>query len=844
MISRLKITLFRLGKISLFLIVIYPFNLSSATIVHITPSWQIYIHPASEKELIYNSYKLFFQQHIIEFLDSMQIKAIPAAYTSAMSFSYNPKNIEELNYILQDEPKEQRSYFTIIPVITNTNITNTGMNYRICLSFSLFLQDSSGKLGKEIINCKIVCNGSHEKNKTANENSSAQTQSIRKAIFSNTQWTSLINFIRTFPNIYDSSSTLRSRLFSKEQQVCYFSQSDIIYHDDLPTSPQLTSFHVHKANVLVLDATNMNKLAFDFDLSKEFPVVDYAYIVKPDYKTITLTSDNIHIEQSPDALPNDKYSGERYLVINLPGLISNSIVCYTITYYDRSFFDTLYYHNVVRSGKKYPLAQDIILNRTDDSTMWQVRIIIPNTSKQFYKRVMPQSLYSHIERSKNYLLAKSDEYYQQIKSPSLRKESETYGFGFFYKVFLFEGFPPSQPQSLYEPLSYMDPPIVRIASTTSLDSLYSDIRDTIFSMLRKNTCPLVLPEYLSRQNDAEYSINNLQRYISDSLRYIHTSFGVHSAIPFPAESTLSSRMGDCKDLSFFLISQLKLIGIEAFPALVNTKWQSTTNIILPSYDANNHMVVYVPNKNWWIDPVYYPLPPSITPEYLTGLESVVMYPDSIVRIKITDNEDSTYRFAIKYEIKMKDENISVKYSETSSYEKTTLLMSILSKIDSSKYLDVLFPSEMYYKRYSPKEISLTINRPVHENERLSITRSFTVNNAITKSVFHSLLYLPETPFASYVNLVSSNKRYTDIFFPTNLMGDITIIILGKHDITWPDKGVFLQCKEFLTIIGEFDNETTFRFNIKKGIIPLNKYEKLKSAFEGYRNFFSSPITIQ
>jgi len=103
--------------------------------------------------------------------------------------------------------------------------------------------------------------------------------------------------------------------------------------------------------------------------------------------------------------------------------------------------------------------------------------------------------------------------------------------------------------------------------------------------------------------DAEKVMGALD-YVQNEIRYLGIEFGVNSHKPSLPRETLQRRYGDCKDKSVALVSLLTAMGIEAYPALVNTELQQTIETYLPTIHAFDHVItrVTVDGRAYWLDP--------------------------------------------------------------------------------------------------------------------------------------------------------------------------------------------------------------------------------------------------
>ncbi len=93
------------------------------------------------------------------------------------------------------------------------------------------------------------------------------------------------------------------------------------------------------------------------------------------------------------------------------------------------------------------------------------------------------------------------------------------------------------------------------------------------------------------------------RFVQDDIRYLGIEMGRNSHEPHQPWKTLGQRWGDCKDKSLLLATLLRELGVEAYPALVNTRLQGRLDEKLPSPFLFDHVIAQVieGGKTYWID---------------------------------------------------------------------------------------------------------------------------------------------------------------------------------------------------------------------------------------------------
>jgi transglutaminase-like putative cysteine protease len=93
------------------------------------------------------------------------------------------------------------------------------------------------------------------------------------------------------------------------------------------------------------------------------------------------------------------------------------------------------------------------------------------------------------------------------------------------------------------------------------------------------------------------------RFVQDEVRYLGIEMGRNSHEPRSPEETLTQRWGDCKDKSLLLVTLLRELGIEAWPAMVNTRLRKHVEDRLPSPFEFDHVITQavIGGKSFWID---------------------------------------------------------------------------------------------------------------------------------------------------------------------------------------------------------------------------------------------------
>ncbi|MEE9443986.1 MAG: DUF3857 domain-containing protein [candidate division Zixibacteria bacterium] len=119
-------------------------------------------------------------------------------------------------------------------------------------------------------------------------------------------------------------------------------------------------------------------------------------------------------------------------------------------------------------------------------------------------------------------------------------------------------------------------------------------------------------------------IKNIYEEITRDIRYVLISIGIGGWQPHEAASVEKNAYGDCKDMSTLLISRLREVGIEAYPALVLTRNKGVTDVDFPNFGFNHVITVaIVGNDTLWMDPTCRLCPFGELPYQDEGINALV-----------------------------------------------------------------------------------------------------------------------------------------------------------------------------------------------------------------------------
>jgi hypothetical protein len=109
----------------------------------------------------------------------------------------------------------------------------------------------------------------------------------------------------------------------------------------------------------------------------------------------------------------------------------------------------------------------------------------------------------------------------------------------------------------------------------------------------------------AQTQDKELRILKALQWVQSQIRYLGLEMGAGSHRPNAPDLVLSRRFGDCKDKTLLLVNMLKALGVEAYPALVDTEDCQSVEKRLPSPYCFNHVITQVilpDGETLWLDP--------------------------------------------------------------------------------------------------------------------------------------------------------------------------------------------------------------------------------------------------
>lgn len=374
---------------------------------------------------------------------------------------------------------------------------------------------------------------------------------------------------------------------------------------------------------------------------------------------------------------------------------------------------------------------------------------------------------------------------------------------------------------------------------------YSDLAIT-----KSKTSPEVKSTYAKivegNENASDYiKAKLIYNYIVKEIRYSSINFRQSGLIPQKASDVITTKIGDCKDVSTLFVALCKEAGIPAQLVLVNTRDNGANDMMLPSIEFNHCIAkVYLENKAYYVELTSdnYPfstmgdglknafsldindsLSNPVEPRYLNPTTRTKNLSSRVSDIKF----DGSKMIVNKKSYKVGDLAASMRYS-----------FRHLGKDEQFKEMTESVSGE--YQSLKMKELKFDENLD-SSNDTVSYSYSYEVNNVFNTIGDLSIMKLPLTDGFEPFEVFSNEKRVFDIMLWEMVSSDLvteTITVevpKGKKLADVPKSVTYKSsfAEYTLTFTKNANNTLTIKreFKVLNDVIKVSQYEEAKKFFE-------------
>lgn len=344
-------------------------------------------------------------------------------------------------------------------------------------------------------------------------------------------------------------------------------------------------------------------------------------------------------------------------------------------------------------------------------------------------------------------------------------------------------------------------------------------------------------------------------YVQSEIRYLGLEMGQNSHRPTPADQTLDLRYGDCKDKTTLLITLLRQLGINAYPALVNTVWGKKLTSYPPSHNNFDHVITFVElnGETFWLDPTRQNQGNNIRkvhqPDYGYALV-LAKQQNSLTNMTSVDVSAShTPSTSIQYtydKFVISETNINTAEFTTKSVMSGWYAENLINQVDSSNLDDISKTYLNYYQKAYPE---IKITNPLvfnKENGQATSEEFYSIDNFWEKDEERYLQSFYPSAINSYLEKPAELERVAPfaLSHPQHLKQTIEIHLNAVDweldDETFVEENPYFFYQRDIT----FDPDTRkvtldYEYKTFTDFVPADKAQDYAAAIdrlEDYLNF--------
>ena len=383
-------------------------------------------------------------------------------------------------------------------------------------------------------------------------------------------------------------------------------------------------------------------------------------------------------------------------------------------------------------------------------------------------------------------------------------------------------------------------PRLSYSSVESWDAVYNWYRDTAKDRYTVDQAIEETVEELTADLLTEDDkIRAIYHFVASQIRYVGIELGQGAYQPTPADQVLSVRYGDCKDKTTLMIAMLNLVGIEAFPAMLNPLPYQRVDLELPSLGQFSHLIAAVPRAGGdyiWLDPTADTCSYGDLPARNRGRKGFIIRNDRGEFVDIPISTPESNRLIIDTAVTLTEDGAvqgTMQIDTLGQYNiEARLEYKQISPSDWKDTLAVGLSKQFPGVRVDSVQISdlADLNTPVQLNV------AFTVENYV-ESIGNRLMFpLPNDEFSDYAEIFAAVKRQhpLDLSYPMQMKKTIRIALPEGWNATFPTdtrlENRFANMERRYKLAGD-QIHYEINFVIKEAIIPPEDYPAAKRFFD-------------
>ncbi|MFZ5551519.1 MAG: transglutaminase domain-containing protein [Bacteroidota bacterium] len=310
----------------------------------------------------------------------------------------------------------------------------------------------------------------------------------------------------------------------------------------------------------------------------------------------------------------------------------------------------------------------------------------------------------------------------------------------------------------------------------------------------------------------EEKVRLIYNYIVNNIRYSSIPFRQSGLIPQKASDVITTKIGDCKDVSTLFVALCREAGIEAQLVLINTRENGREDMALPSIEFN-HCIgkVKLNNKDYYVELTSDLVPFSTVSGLLKNSFSLdISDAEGVVNEPKLLNPSTRITNAI------------TRYSEV-KFDNTKMMIEKKSHKTGGDAADMRETYKNKGKEQQEKDMTTALSSE-YQNMKLMEVKFSDNLNSMSDSVSYSYKYEVNNPFTT--------------------ISDMNIIKLPLSDVMSPLDFLAVEKRKYpveLWAVFDFDmarEELTIHVPTGKKLMEVPKSVKLKTSFAEYNLLFS------
>lgn len=358
--------------------------------------------------------------------------------------------------------------------------------------------------------------------------------------------------------------------------------------------------------------------------------------------------------------------------------------------------------------------------------------------------------------------------------------------------------------------------------------------------------------YKSLFPDAKKTMTEFQKariiydYIESNIRYSSVPFRQSAFVPQRPSATLTTRLGDCKDLSSLFVTLAHMAGINAQMVLVDTRENGQKNIVLPCVEFNHCIVKAVlDKKEYYIELTDNYLPFGSLPNNLIGA-TILEIPNRVVGDKVDlqllkGNNRTRDMVKRVLDIKPIDTDLEVAVKTVKYGSESSGIRSTYENLDKEKQLKEMEESITGRYKNNVKLLDIKFKDLDKLNDSVEYTHKYRVSNEIAEiGALKTFRVVYPDVVASLDNFSSDTRVYPVEYWSYEVLdGYETVVNIELpaankfSEIPLSENHSFKEMKYSIKYTLKAPNKLTIyrTYSNNRQNIPASDYPAFKAFFE-------------